>query len=104
MAVNLPDPKTIVDSVADGAVEILETGSRMLEKQGGVITSYAGSLKSCAEDIKRRTPDDPSVFVDAAIRTAGATVKAVVGTAESIISGIDETARGVKSQIERVAR
>jgi hypothetical protein len=104
MAVNLPEPKVILDSIGDGAVELLQTGSRLLDKQAAVIGSYAGSLKSCAEDIKRRTPDDPSVFLDAAVRTAGATIKAIVGTGEAVVGGIDETARGVKSQIERVAR
>jgi hypothetical protein len=104
MAINLPEPKVVIDSVGDGAVELIQTGSRVLDKQAAVASSYAGSLKSCAEDIKRRTPDDPSVFLDAAIRTAGATIKAMVGTAEAVVGGIDETARGVKSQIERVVR
>lgn len=104
MSVQLPDPKTIVDSIGDGAIEILETVSRVAEKEGGVMTSYAGTLKACAEDIKRRTPDDPSVFIDATIKAVGATVKAVVGTGEALVGGIDETAKGLKSQIERVVR
>lgn len=104
MGIKLPDVKTVVDSVGDGAVELLETGARIALKEGHVMTDYAASLKDCAEEIKRRLPDDPVVLADAVIRTVGATVKAMVGAGEAVVGGIDETAKGVKSQIERVVK
>ena len=104
MGVTLPDPKTVIDSIGDGAVELLQTGSRIGEKQSAVLATYASALKGVAEDIKAKMPDDPSVLPNAAIKTIASTFKAAVGTGESIVGGIDETVKGLKSQIDRVIK
>lgn len=104
MGIGLPDPKQIIDSVGDGAVEVVEIGARLAEKLGSNLNAYGSRLKSIGDEIKSGTPDRPEVLPGAVIKAAGATVSAVVGTIGGFISAADETAKGLKSQIDRVVR
>jgi len=98
----LPDPKTLVDSIADGVVEVAEGPVRVAKNVAGVCESFASEVKANMDDVKTRLPDDPSVIADAAIKAAGQTAKAGLGIFEGIGNGIQDTFKAVKSQIERV--
>jgi len=100
----LPDPKEVVDSIGDGAVEVLQIGSRLAEKQSKVMGTLGTQLKSIGDDIKAKMPDDPSVLPASAMKAGGAVLSAIIGTGESFVSAIDETAKGVKGQIDRVIK
>ena len=98
----MPDPKTIVDSVADGALEIAESVPRMAENVAGVCTTFASEARSNIETVKSRLPDDPAVLPDVAIKAVGQTVHAGIGIVEGIGQGIMDSIAGVKNQIRRV--
>ncbi|MBA7545279.1 hypothetical protein ES705_37645 [subsurface metagenome] len=98
----LPDPKTVVDSIADGAVEVAEGVPRVAKNVAGVCETYATEMKSNMDDLKARLPDDPSVIPDVAVKAVGQTAKAGLGMIEGIGNGIQDTFKAVKSQIERV--
>jgi len=98
----LPDPKTLVDSIADGVVEVAEGPARVAKNVAGVCESFASEVKSNMDDFKTRMPDDPSVIADAAVKAVGQTAKAGLGIIEGIGNGIQDTFKAVKSQIERV--
>lgn len=98
------DPKVIIDSIGDGAVEVLQIGSRVCEKQSAVMGTLGTQLNSIGENIKGKMPDDPSVLPTSALRAGGALLSAFIGTGESLVAAIDETAKGLKSQIDRVIK
>lgn len=100
--VKLPDPKELVDSVADGAVELAEGPARVAQNVASVADTYAGEVKANMEDFKARMPDDPAVIADVAVKAVGQTVKAGLDMAEGVGKGIMDTFEGVKSQIKRV--
>ncbi|MBA7641373.1 hypothetical protein ES703_49050 [subsurface metagenome] len=102
MGTKLPDPKTLVDSIADGVVEVAEGPARMAKNVAGVAETFASEMKANMDDVKSRLPDDPSVLADAAIKAVGQTAKAGLGVVEGVGNGIQDTFRAVKSQIERV--
>lgn len=98
----IPDPKQLVDSVADGAVELAQGPVRVADNVAKVAQTYASEVKGNMDELKKRMPDDPSVIPDVAIKTAALTVKAGIGMVEGIGDGLMETLRGVKGQIDRV--
>ncbi len=102
MGVKLPDPKELVDSVADGAVEVAELPARVAKNVASVADTYAAEVKTNMEDFKARMPDDPAVIADVAAKAVGQTVKAGLGMAEGFGKGIMDTFEAVKGQIKRV--
>lgn len=102
MVTKLPDPKTLVDSVADGVIEVAEGPARVAKNVASVADTFASEVKSNMDDVKSRLPDDPAVIPDAAIRAVGQTAKAGLGLFEGIGRGIMDTFDAVKSQIQRV--
>jgi len=100
----LKDPKVIVDAIGDSALEFLEAGSRLGEKEGVVLTTLASDFKSIAEDIKAKLPDDPSVLPESILKAGGAILNGMFGTGESFFGAADETIKGIRSQIERITR
>lgn len=104
MAVGLPDPKDLVDSVADGAVEIAEVVPRVADNVANVAQTFASGVKANMDDFKRRMPDDPAAIADCAVKAVGQTAKAGLGMVEGVGRGIMDTFEALKSQINRVLR
>ena len=100
--VKLPDPKELVDSVADGAVELAEGPARVAKNIASVADTYASEVKANMDDFKARMPDDPAVIADVAVKAVGQTVKAGLDMAESVGKGVMDTFEAVKGQIKRV--
>ena len=98
----LPDPKTLADSIADGVVEVAEGAPRVAKNVAGVAETFASEVKANMDNVKSRLPDDPSVIADAAVKAVGQTAKAGLGIIEGICNGIQDTFKAVKGQIERV--
>ena len=98
----LPDPKTLVDSIADGALEVAEGPVRVAKNVASVADTFASDVQANMDNIKSRLPDDPSVIADAAVKAVGQTAKAGLGMIEGVGKGIMDTFEAVKSQIERV--
>jgi len=99
---DLPDIQTVVDSVADGAITIVEVFPRVAENVAAVATTYAAAVKADMENIKSKMPSDPTVIPDTFVKLAGQTVKGGLGFFESIGKGVMETFESVQSQIRRV--
>lgn len=102
MVTKLPDPKTLVDSVADGVIEFAEGPARVAKNVASVAETFATDVKANMDEVKNRLPDDPAVLPDAALTAVGQTAKAGLGMVEGIGRGIMDTFDAVKSQIERV--
>lgn len=100
--VKLPDPKELVDSVADGVIEAAEGPARVAANIAKVADTYASEVKANMDAVKSRMPDDPSVIPDAAIKAVGQTVKAGLGMFEGVGKGVMETFEAVQSQIKRI--
>ena len=100
----LPDPKTLVDSIADGVVEVAEGPVRVAKNVAGVCESFASEVKSNMDNVKAQLPDDPSVIADAAVKAVGQTAKAGLGVIDGVGRGIMDTFEAVKGQIERVLK
>lgn len=98
----LPDPKTLVDSMADGAIELAEGPIRVATNVAAVATIFAAEVKGNMDTVKARMPDDPMVIPDAALKAAGQTIRAGLGMFEAIGKGVMDTFAAVKSQIQRV--
>lgn len=100
--VKLPDPKELVDSVADGVVEVAEGPVRVAKNIANVAETFASEVKTNMDDFKSRMPDDPSVIADAAVKAVGQTANAGLGLIEGVGKGIMDTFEAVKGQIKRV--
>ena len=100
----LPDPKTLVDSIADGLVELAEGPVRVAKNVAEVAGTFASEVKSNMDNVKAGLPDNPSVIPDAAIKGVAQTAKAGLGIIEGVGDGIQDTFKAVKSQIERVLK
>ncbi|MBA7635401.1 hypothetical protein ES703_43005 [subsurface metagenome] len=98
----LPDPKTLVDSIADGVVEAAEGPARIATNVASVAQTFASEVKANMDEVKKAMPDDPSVIPDAAIKAVGQTVKAGLGMVEGVGKGVMDTFEAVKGQIQRV--
>ena len=98
----LPDPKTLVDSVLDGAVEIAEGPARVATNVAGVCETFASEMKANMDSVKTALPDDPSVLPDAAVKAVGQTVNAGVSVVKGVGKGIMDTFDAVENQIRRV--
>ena len=102
MSFKMPDPKEIVDSVADGAVEIAEGPVRIASNLATVAQTLASEARANMEDVKARMPNDPSVLPQSVVKAAGQTVKAGLGIFGAFGKGIMDTFAGVQNQIRRV--
>lgn len=102
MVTKLPDPKTLVDSIADGVIEAAEGPARVAANVARVADTFASEMKANMDSVKERMPDDPSVLPDAAIKAVGQTVKAGLGMFDGLGRGIMDTFNAVESQIKRV--
>lgn len=102
MVKGFPDPKTIVDSIADGAVELAEGPARVAGNIASVANTFAAEVKANMDEVKNRMPDDLSVIPDALIKAAGQTVRAGIGIPEGFGKGIMDTFDAIKNQIRRV--
>ena len=102
MRANLPEIKTLVDSVLDGVVELAEGPARVATNVAGVAGTFASEMKSNMDSVKSALPDNPSVIPDAAIKAVGQTVNAGLGMFEGIGKGVMDTFGAVKNQIKRV--
>jgi len=102
MGTVMPDPKTIVTSVADGALEIAEGPARVGENVANVCSTFASEMQGNFQAVKGRLPDDPAVLPDVAVKAVGQTINAGLGIFEGIGKGVMETVEGVKNQIRRV--
>lgn len=102
MVTRLLDPKTLVDSMADGAIELAEGPARVAKNVASVAETYASEVKANMDNVKSRMPDDPSVLPDAAVKAVGQTVKVGLGMFEGVGRGIMDTFEAVKGQIKRV--
>ncbi len=100
----LPDPKTLADSILDGVIEVAEGPARVAQNVAGVAETFASDMKANMDNVKTRLPDDPSVIADAAVKAVGQTAKAGLGMIEGIGRGIMDTFEAVKGQIERVIK
>ena len=102
MGTALPDPKTLVDSVLDGVVELAEGPARVAENVAGVAGTFASEVRANMESVKNQLPDNPAVIPDAAIKGIGQTVKAGLGLIDAIGKGGMDTFSAVQTQIRRV--
>lgn len=102
MGVGLPDPKTLVDSVLDGVIEVAEGPARVAKNIASVADTFAGEVKANMDSIKSSLPDNPAVIPDASIKAVGQTVRAGLGMFEGIGKGVLDTFDAVKNQIKRV--
>lgn len=98
----LPEPQTIVDSIADGAIELAEGPVRAAANTAAVAQTFATQVKANMDDFKSRMPRDLSAIPDCAVRAAGQTVNAGISLFEGIGKAIGDTLDGVKNQIKRV--
>ena len=98
----LPDPKTLVDSVLDGVVELAEGPARVANNVAGVAQTFASEVKANMDSAKAAMPDDPLVLPGAAVKAIGQTVNAGLGIFEGVGKGVMDTFDAVKNQIRRV--
>lgn len=99
---DLPDPKVIVDSVVDGAVEVVEGPVKAAENVNAVVGTFLSEVKANMESFKGALPDSPDVIPDIAIKAAGQTINAGIGLFEGVGKAALDTVSGVKNQIRRV--
>jgi len=104
MGTQLPDPKELIDSVADGVVEVAEGPVRVVTNIAATCQTFATEVKANMDDIKKGLPDDPSVLAEVAVRAVGQTAKAGIGLIEGIGKGVMDTFDGLKNQIQRVSK
>lgn len=98
----MPDPKMIVDSIGDGAVELAEAPVRAAENTANAARNFASNVKSNMEDFKKRMPSDLSAIPDCAMKAASHTFSDGIGFFEGFGNAARDTINGVKSQIRRV--
>ena len=98
----LPDPVTVIDSVADGFIEVAEGPVRVAKNVADVADKFASDVKANMDDFKTRMPSDLTAIPDCAVRAVGQTVNAGLGLFEGIGKGVMDTFEAVKGQIKRV--
>lgn len=98
----LPDPKTLVDSVADGIVELAEGPVRVATNVASVAQTFATDIKANMDSVKNQMPDNPAVLPEAAMKALGMTAKAGLGMIQGVGRGVMDTFEAVSAQIERV--
>lgn len=99
---NLPDPKELVDSVADSAAEVVKGPARIADNIAIVAETYAKEQHANVSEVQRRMPEDPASLVDFAMKTVSQTFKAGIGVFKGIGNGAMDTFEGVQTQIKRV--
>jgi len=98
----LPEPQTLVDSIADGAIELAEGPVRAAVNTAAVAENFATQVKANMDNFKNRMPQDLTAIPDCAVKAAGQTVEAGISFFEGIGKAITDTLDGVKNQIKRV--
>lgn len=96
------DLKTLVDSVADGAISALGTFPSVAEKVAANATDYAAAVKRDLEDVKTNMPDKPEVIPRVAFGIIGQTVGAGLGMFGAIAAGVKESIDEIRAQTKRV--
>jgi len=102
MAMKLPDPKTLVDSIATGAIEVLKTPARIATNIASVATDYAKEVESGMTTIQTQMPENPLSIPETAVKVVSQTAKAGLGLVDGVGEGLRDTVNGVRAQIERV--
>jgi len=100
----VPEPKTLVDSVLDGAVELIGFYPRTASKLGSVLTDYANNVNRELDDIKARTPDRPEVIAKAVVGIVVHTARAGIGSIKAVAEAGKETVDAVESQVRRTVK
>ncbi len=98
----MPELKTVVDSIADGAVDLAEGPVRVAENMAATATSFAEHVKANMDDFKNRMPEDLSAIPDCAMKAVAHTVSDGISFFEGVGKGVHDTLDGVKNQIRRV--
>lgn len=98
----LTSPETVVDSVAKGALSIVQFFPRTAENIAAVATSYAARANRDLESIKASMPRDPKVLADVALDAIGETANAGIGLVESVLAAGAKTADDIRMQTKRV--
>lgn len=98
----LPDPKTLVDSIGDGALEVLKIVPTFAEKEARVSAQYAADIKGDIDRVQSALPDDPSALVGTVVSVLGHTAKAAISAIGAAFESADETFEGIKKQVSRV--
>ncbi len=97
----LPDPKEIVDSVADGVVGAIQIFPRAAENIASVAHSYASSVNRNIDALKAGMPDEPAVVPRLLGNVIGETIGSFVGLFEALVKAGSDTAADIKSQIKK---
>jgi len=97
----LPDPKVLVDSVADGVVGAIQIFPRVAENVAGIAHSYASSVNRNIDAFKASMPDEPAAVPRLLGNVVGETIGSFVGLFEAVIRAGSDTAADIKSQIRR---
>ena len=100
----MPDPKEVVDSIVDGAIEIAEAPVRVADNIARVAGTFSSEVKANMDTIKSKLPDSPEALPEVAITAARQTLKAGIGLFKGIGQGLEETVEAVENQIGRIAR
>ncbi len=98
----LTSPKTLVDSIGDGVVTVAECPVKIAGNLASVAQTLANQAQANLEDVKRRTPDDPMVLIDAPVKAVAQTFKAGVSLVGAFVNPLAATLSEVQSQIQRV--
>ncbi len=102
MSNKMPEPQTLVDSIADGAIELAEGPVRAAVNTAAVAQTFATQVKANMDDFKTRMPQDPTAIPDCAVRGAAQTVGAGISFVKGIGMAITDTLDAVHNQIKRV--
>jgi hypothetical protein len=97
-----PDPKVVVDSVADGACEVLTFGPRMIDRAGQNASTFGKNITGDLTNLRQQMPDRLEVIPDTAAKVVGHCVDGVLGGVEGIVGAVGDTASGIKAQVHRV--
>ena len=95
------NPKTLIDSIADGVIEVAEGPVRVANNLARVAESFSASVKTNMDEVKAKMPDDPMVIPRVIIRGIGQTGHTGIDAVQALTNALNETAEGVKSQIRR---
>jgi|GEM_PF-3493105 len=96
-----PDPKELVDSVADGVVGAVQFLPRAAENVAGIAHGYASSVNRNLDSFKASMPEEPAAIPRLLGCIAGETLGSFVGLFEAIIGAGSATVNDIRSQIRR---
>lgn len=100
----LPDPKEIVDSMADGACTVLSVGPKLMNNCATSVADWAKNVDSDFANLRNDMPDKPEALPDTILKLTGHTVNGAFSTFEGAGRAVLDTCDGVRKQINRVVR